>query len=63
VEKWLLLIRILVRGIISTASERISHYERSKGMILFWGHSTLLLFWGYAAEEMLAEGGNTANLG
>jgi hypothetical protein len=63
VEKWLLLIRILAWGIISPASERITHYERSKGMILFWVHSTLLLSWGYAAKEMLAEGGSTANLG
>lgn len=46
-----------------TASERITHYERSKGMILFWVHSTLLLSWGYVAKEMLAEGGSTANLG
>ena len=33
-------------GIISSAGERISHYERSKGMILFWVHSTLVIVMG-----------------
>ncbi len=33
-------------GIISTASERISHYERSKGMILFWVHLSLVIVLG-----------------
>ncbi len=44
-------------------SERISYYERSKGLALFWLHSTLVIVLGHAAKEMLAERGNITNLG